>query len=99
MDGRERKIERRKRFDGGSGGRGDGDGDGSGQEEDVLPPLRSSQNLWASAVVGKDTSLAASEKDKKFAEGERERESEREILLIDIVQILHIQRINHKYCY
>ena len=61
MSGRDRKTERRKRFH-------DDDGD-SGGRDDVLPPLRSSQNLWASAVVGKDPSLTPSEKDKKFAEG------------------------------
>ena len=54
-------MESSKRFN-----EGDGESDG---RVDVLPPLRSSQNLWASAVVGKDPSLTNSEKDKKFAEG------------------------------
>ena len=39
------------------------------REEEVVPPLRSSQNLWAAATVGKDQAISPTHKDKQFAEG------------------------------
>ena len=60
------KHKRRKRFN-------DDDDDEDAVENrdvDVVPPLRSSQNLWAPATVGKDTAVKPTGKDRKFAEGE-----------------------------
>ena len=47
----------------------DDDEDSSNKGVDVIPPLRSSQNLWVAATVGKDPSIVATDRDKRFAEG------------------------------
>ena len=45
------------------------DDSSSNKGVDVIPPLRSSQNLWVAATVGKDPSIVATDRDKRFAEG------------------------------
>ena len=42
---------------------------GANNAVEIIPPLRSSRNLWVSAIVGKEPSLTASKKEKIFAEG------------------------------
>ena len=66
------EVKRRKFGDPDDGGGGGEDGvdDGwGGVYGNVFPPLRLSRNLWVSATVGVDPSIAASSKEKKFAEG------------------------------
>ena len=45
---------------------------GADKAVEIIPPLQSSRNLWASATVGKEPSLLASKKEKIFAEGKHD---------------------------
>ena len=49
----------------------DGSSSSSNNNVDILPPMRLSENIWVAAIVGKDTSIVATERDKRFAEGKK----------------------------